>query len=429
MYAIIDVETTGGYKEGHKITEIAIILFDGNEIVDRFSSLINPERNIPYTITRLTGITNEMVSAAPKFYEVAKKIIEMTEGATFVAHNVFFDYRFIQREFQELGYTYKRPKICTVRMGRKAFPGLKSYSLGRLCQDLGIEIKARHRAMGDCEATAKLFRLILEKNTGWLVPSIEEEKNKMPLPSHLDRKSVENLPESAGVYYFYNQLGELLYIGKSKNIRKRVLSHFRVDVKNRRDLELKSQVASVDFKKMGNELASLLFESDEIKKLRPRYNRQLRFKNFSKGLRLNQGLSGLLEIQIFSKKQHDDGLYFFSNRKRAEGFKNSLYRMIYGIDEDSLDFERKRELMIKTLGIEKHNELLRKVFYSKTTPKEDYILELPGRKVNELCLIEVKERMATRITFQSKNEDQSEVVKLSPSEDSKIILYNFFKKA
>ena len=163
MYAIIDIETTGNSFKTGKITELAIFIHDGFEIIDSFSSLINPECYIPEFITRLTGIDNNMVRSAPRFYEVARKVVEMTQEAVFVAHNVSFDYKFIQEEFSRLGYNYERKTMCTVRMGRKYLPGHRSYSLGTLCGELGISIHGRHRAAGDALATVKLFEMIMDK--------------------------------------------------------------------------------------------------------------------------------------------------------------------------------------------------------------------------------------------------------------------------
>lgn len=163
MYAIIDIETTGHARINGKITEIAIFIHDGFEITDSFTTLINPVCYIPAFITGLTGISNEMVRNAPKFYEVARKIVEMTENKVFVAHNVSFDYHFIQEEFKQLGYDYQRKTLCTVRMSRKYLPGHRSYSLGNLCNELNISINGRHRAAGDALATVKLFELIMAR--------------------------------------------------------------------------------------------------------------------------------------------------------------------------------------------------------------------------------------------------------------------------
>jgi DNA polymerase-3 subunit epsilon len=163
LYAIIDIETTGQSALKGKITEIAIFIHDGTEIVESFSSLVNPECYIPQFITDLTGISNDMVKRAPKFYEIARKIVEITQDKIFVGHNVQFDYRFVQEEFKRLGYDYQRQTMCTVRLGRKFIPGHRSYSLGNICEELGISINGRHRAAGDAYATTKLFEIIMEK--------------------------------------------------------------------------------------------------------------------------------------------------------------------------------------------------------------------------------------------------------------------------
>jgi len=170
MYAVVDIETSGGRAQIDKITEIAIYIHDGRRVVDEFTTLINPEVSIPPFITNLTGINNQMVANAPKFYEVAKQIVLITEGKLFVAHNAQFDYGFIQAEFKRLGYDYQRQTLCTVKMSRKIIPGLKSYSLGNLCQSVGIPINNRHRAAGDALATTKLLDLLLEKTQGQLIP-------------------------------------------------------------------------------------------------------------------------------------------------------------------------------------------------------------------------------------------------------------------
>jgi len=178
LFTIIDIETTGSSYKFGCITEIAIIQHNGEEITNTFSTLINPGIDIPYPITRLTGINNEMVKNAPKFFEVARKIVEFTAGRTFVAHNVHFDYKFIKEEFNRLGYNFNRKTICTVQLSRKLLPGHPSYSLGKLCSELGIEIQDRHRATGDALATVKLFELLLEKNR---IADLKQSKNYLPL--------------------------------------------------------------------------------------------------------------------------------------------------------------------------------------------------------------------------------------------------------
>ncbi len=174
MYCIVDIETTGGSSSRNRITEIAIYKHDGSKVVDKFISLVNPEISIPYYITQMTGISNEMVANAPRFFEIARRIIELTEGSIFVAHNVQFDYGFIEAEFKRFGYNFSRKKLCTVKMSRKIIPGYKSYSLGNICSELGISIDSRHRAAGDAKATVKLFELLLEINPSELANATSE---------------------------------------------------------------------------------------------------------------------------------------------------------------------------------------------------------------------------------------------------------------
>ena len=279
IYAIVDIETTGGMAKRDKITEIGIVIHDGSKIVDSYTSLINPERSIPPEITRITGITNSMVEGAPKFYEVAKEIVLRTEGAIFVAHNVRFDYSFIQEEFDKLGFSYSRKQLCTVKLSRKTFPGLRSYSLGNLISHFGIEVQARHRALDDAMATAKIFDMILEQSeeeeiTQVINRGIKETK----LPEGITTDKLHELPESAGVYYFYNAYGKVVYVGKSNNIRTRVMQHFaQVNAKSEKMIRL---VSEIGYEITGSELIALLLESEEIKSLKPEINKSQRISDY-----------------------------------------------------------------------------------------------------------------------------------------------------
>ena len=291
MYAIIDIETTGGNAARERITEIAIIIHDGGSIVNEYSTLINPECKIPPFITRLTGISDEMLRDAPKFYEVARNIVEITEGCTFVAHNAAFDYSFVKQEFLNLGYKYKRPVLCTVKMARKLLPGYKSYGLGNICNSLGINITSRHRAAGDALATVKLFeRLLLVDPTLSQIPTDG-------LHPQLDRSVFSKLPTVAGVYYFHNEKGKLVYVGKSKNIHARVLSHFQNN-SSAKAIEMRSNIAGISYEETGSELIALLLESDEIKKHKPLYNRLQRRTLYKYGLYSFYTQSGYHVLQI-----------------------------------------------------------------------------------------------------------------------------------
>ncbi len=316
MFAIIDIETTGGGSGNDKITEICILIHDGLTVVDKFSTLINPERRIPSYISRLTGITDEMVENAPKFYEVARKIVEMTEGMVFVAHNVSFDYGFIQQEFRSLGYTYKREKLCTVRLSRKLIPGYKSYSLGRLCEELGIEIEARHRAAGDAEATAKLFDLLLAKKS--LHPTYRRQDITEISTTRVDKIKLyilKRLPEECGVYYFHDKDGNIIYIGKSTNMRSRAIGHFNSkELKGRKML---GELMNVDFVRTGSELIALLLESEEIKKHKPKFNRARKRDVFTHSIDWYENETGVLSFRIVPYEESERSVRGFTSYMTA----------------------------------------------------------------------------------------------------------------
>ncbi|MCB0571558.1 MAG: 3'-5' exoribonuclease [Phaeodactylibacter sp.] len=279
-YAVVDLETTGGRAARDKIIEIAIVLHDGQEIIDTYSSLVDPECYIPYGITQLTGITQEMVQGAPHFYEIARKVVEMTEDAIFVAHNVRFDYSFLREEFARLGYTFSRKNLCTVRLSRKAFPGLPSYSLGNLIKSMGISVDNRHRALDDALATAELLRRILAKedNEKAARDMVNLGIRESLLPKNLSLEKIHALPDACGVYYFHDQKGDVVYVGKSINIKKRVAEHFAD--KTEKAGKLQQQVFDISYELTGSELVALLLESHEIKRLSPSVNRAQRVRRF-----------------------------------------------------------------------------------------------------------------------------------------------------
>ncbi|MDB2556285.1 exonuclease domain-containing protein [Flavobacteriaceae bacterium] len=295
MYSVVDIETTGNGYKGQKITEISVFLFDGEKIIDEFTSLVNPEQAIPYFITNLTGITEAMVRTAPKFYEIAKKVAEITKDAIFVAHNVNFDYNIIRDEFKSLGFDFKRKKLCTVRLSRKIIPGLSSYSLGNICTAEGIEIAARHRAKGDAEATVELFSRLLKRDDNFTINSFLNAKSReATLTPLLDKQVVDKLPERHGVYYFKNLEKEVIYVGKANNIKQRVISHFYDKKKKERTMCL--ETADISYTETGSELIALLHESSEIKHLYPKFNRAQRKAGEAVGLFSYEDQKGIVHL-------------------------------------------------------------------------------------------------------------------------------------
>ncbi len=327
MYAVVDIETTGSRPGDDRITEIAILIHDGEKVIRTFTSLINPERSIPFQISQLTGITDEMVREAPRFPEVARQIVEFTGGMVFVAHNVRFDYSFLKAEFGSLGYNYSRKTLCTVRLSRKLIPGLPSYSLGKLCESLKIPLKNRHRAFGDAEATAILLdRMLKLDQSPEIVHYIEGEIKAQTLPPRITRDQVLALPESIGVYYFLDERGQIIYVGKSVNIRSRIIQHFAMDYKSRKSIEFKERIADISFELTGSELVALLLESDEIKRLKPPYNTaQKRSGGAFWGLYEDVDKSGYVTLRADRVTGNSEPLTTLENFQKAQNF---LYRKI-----------------------------------------------------------------------------------------------------
>ena len=316
MYAIVDIETTGGSARLERITEIAVYVHDGNRIIDEYSTLVNPERNIPYFITALTGISNELVEDAPRFVEVAKKIVEITEGNIFVAHNARFDYSFIRQEFSMLGYNFKRPLLDTVSLSRKLLPGHKSYSLGNLCKELGIEIRGRHRASGDALATVRLMELLLEKDKEQKNGSLVKNRKASKLHPALDMQKIEVLPEEPGIYYFHNESGDIIYVGKSRNLYQRVNTHLSNNTSSR-EMEMRSMIADISWERTGSELVALLLESAEIKSRKPLYNRAQRRTGFRWGIYSFTDEKGYVRFEYRNVKDDAVPLALFSSKENV----------------------------------------------------------------------------------------------------------------
>jgi len=296
-FAIIDVETTGGSPGSSKITEIAIFIHDGTQIIDEFTSLVNPESEIPKFVVNLTGITQEMVSTAPKFYEIAKKVIEITEDCVFVAHNVSFDYSMIRSEYKSLGYDYRRNQLCTVRTSRQLLPGHDSYSLGKLAKSLNIKVDGRHRAGGDALATAEIFSILYNSSNEDLTHYIQEEINPKILHPNLDIESLDLLPEKSGLYFFYDETNQLIYIGRSKNIKKRVEQHLR-NKGSKKASEMRSDICRIETDVTGSELIAILHESKLRKNKTPKYNSPIKKPKLTHGLFRFHDQRGYLNLTI-----------------------------------------------------------------------------------------------------------------------------------
>ncbi|WP_158960528.1 exonuclease domain-containing protein [Myroides fluvii] len=327
MYAVLDIETTGGQFNEEGITEIAIYKFDGHQIVDQLISLVNPEKEIQPFVVKLTGINSAMLRLAPKFHELAKRIIEMTEDCVLVAHNAAFDYRVLRNEFSRLGYDFKKDTLCTVELAQKLLPEMPSYSLGKLVRNLGIPLADRHRAYGDALATLKLFQLLLSKDTEkTILTSMIKSDIKTGLnPKFFD--ITDNLPTSVGIYYIHNEEGVIIYIGKSRNIKKKIMQHFT----NNSVLfkKVQKETYTVTFEKTGTELIAILKEAEEVLLNKPKYNRVTKKGIFPYSLYIKTNLQGYFYFSL----EKTDG------RKKNHMAFTSLAEGRKFVDKITADFE------------------------------------------------------------------------------------------
>ncbi len=393
MFAIIDIETTGGSYKYERIIEIAIVIFDGEKIVETFDTLINPEILIPLHITRLTGITNDMVRNAPKFYEIAKRIVQMTEDKIFVAHNVNFDFSFIRKEFSDLGFVFSRKKLCTVKYTRQIYPGLDSYSLGKLAVHFEIQNNARHRAMGDAMATTELLAILLKKdNHNLFKSSLRKNDALVNMHNYLDKEKIDALPESPGIYYFLDSDQQIIYIGKSVNIHQRIISHLNND-SSAKSIEMKNKIAEIKYDLSGSDLIAQLMESEKIKKHKPFYNRVLKRDGFKFGIYAGYDTRGYLNFVIKKSNNHSEAVLTFNTSQHARNF---IFRMeqIYGICYAESNVNQSSNCLrymnsaclgmcISQIDVEQYNSVFKEMLKSLLFDEKDFIIELPGRESRE----------------------------------------------
>ncbi len=322
MYAILDIETTGGKYNEEGITEIAIHKFDGHQVVDTFISLVNPGIEIQPFVVKLTGINDKMLQTAPKFHEVAKRIVEITKDTVLVAHNAQFDYRILRTEFRRLGFNFERKTLCTVELSQKLLPEAPSYSLGKLVRSLGIPVSDRHRANGDALATLKLFKLLLSKDSDKnILKTVVKAASLGELsPRQLD--IVAQLPSATGVFYMHNKDGDIIFLGKSKNIKRAVNQYFtKVGERVRK---IQKETKKVTYALTGSELVALLKENEELDRNKPKYNTTSKHKLFSHALHLQVTKDGYLALEPSKLNGKINRLTTFNS---ILGAKNFLYKI------------------------------------------------------------------------------------------------------
>lgn len=396
-YAIVDIETTGGNASGSRITEIAIVIHDGTEVVDRWETLVNPQKEIPFAIFALTGITNEMVRGAPIFDDISEKVLEMLTDRVFVAHNVNFDYSFVRHQLEQAGFRWTARKLCTVRAARKIKPGLPSYSLGRLCNSLGIPLENAHRAGGDAAATAILFSRLLEWDSGnEIAKMIKKTAQDQRLPPNLPPMDFEQLPEKPGVYYFHNQAKKVIYVGKAVNLKKRVASHFSGHNVNPQRQHFLRDIHGISFEVCATELMALLLECSEIKKLWPTYNRALKRFESKYGLYEYEARNGYKYLAIGKLGKFQACVETFGNLFEATNLLRTLSEK-FNIDRRfcSYGIANEGELTSKTdvtdlPKVEQHNGQIEKALDSLLNNRPSFAIMDKGRDKEERSCIWVE---------------------------------------
>lgn len=399
MYAILDIETTGGQFNEEGITEIAIYKFDGHEIVDQFISLVNPEKPIQPFVVKLTGINNAMLQNAPKFFEIAKRIIEITEGCIIVAHNAVFDYRILKTEFRRLGYNFQSKNLCTVELSQKLLPEQPSHSLGKLVRALGIPMADRHRASGDAMATVKLFKILLEKDLEKVIVKelIKSEIEKGIAPKLLDL--IDLLPSKTGVYYIYNETGTIIYIGKSRNIKKRVNQHFTGTTGKSKKIQ--RDVFRVTYDETGSELIALLKECEEIKVNKPALNRAQKKTVFPFALYSFKDKEGYINLRIEKADARKKEITSFVSLLEGKNFlfKNTshynLCQKLNGLfDTQNECFQYKiKECNGACIGKESaelYNERVLEFLDENTFAKNNLVIIDRGRTINERSAVVIE---------------------------------------
>ncbi|WP_220458652.1 MULTISPECIES: exonuclease domain-containing protein [unclassified Flavobacterium] len=385
VYAVLDIETTGGQFNKEGITEIAIYKFDGVEIVDQFISLVNPEIPIQPFVVKLTGINNAMLRQAPKFYEVAKRIIEITQGCVIVAHNAAFDYRVLKLEFDRLGYQFQKSTLCTVELSKVLLPDAKAYSLGKLVRSLGIPIADRHRASGDAMATLKLFKLLLDKDLDKQIvkEQIKNEIHKGISPKLFD--ILESLPTTIGIFYVHDTKGNIIYIGKSNNIRKKISQIFTADTKIAKRIQ--KEVYTITFEETGNELIALLKEREELLHNKPVLNTNQRKSPFLWGVYQEKNALGFYTLKIHKSDGRKNALQSFKNQKNALSFINDFFNQNEIIEEVQNNLLSGNETKYPTLL---HNDLFTSLLEKEQAQWQHIIIVLKGRNTSEKSAIVIE---------------------------------------
>jgi DNA polymerase III subunit epsilon len=365
--AFVDIETTGMSTYADRVIEVGILVLDGKKVVKKYSQLVDPEIRVSSFITSVTGISNQDLDGAPTFHQVAQDMLEILEGCTFVAHNVRFDYGFLKAEFERAGYQFKMPHFCTVRLSRALYPEHKRHGLDFIIKSHGIKCSSRHRAFADAEVICKFYRQQLKKiGAEKLAEVVAGIGKRISWPAHVPKEDIESLPRCPGVYVFYGENDAPLYVGKSVDIKSRVLSHFSDDIRSSKEMKLVQLVRRIEAHKTAGEFGALVKESQMVKDLMPLYNRMLRKSSQLTLLKGEIGPDGYMRMKIASSHEED--------------IQPNEIESIYGV------FRSKSQAVKALMKISDEHKLCRKLLGLEKTDKRCFGYQL--KKCSGACLQE-----------------------------------------
>ncbi|MBK7388197.1 MAG: hypothetical protein IPI23_03705 [Bacteroidetes bacterium] len=416
MFAVVDLETTGGNPGTDKIIEIAIYIHDGEKIVDYFSSLVNPEVPIPVFIARLTRISDEMVSSAPLFSEIAEQVHAFLADHIFVAHNVMFDYSFLAFALQREGFPYEKKMLCTCKTSRMVFPGHPSYSLSKICNSLQIELKDAHRASADAYATAILLDKIIKKQNGSLDAFYNyhvKPKNHSKIPD----QQLELLPSKAGVLYFADDNGNVIYVTKSSNLRKKAASILS-KLHTKRFAGIAASATSIDFETTGGVLLAAIREIESVDAIVPRFNRRISNSESRFSVYETLGDNGFLMLHTAEFNKARQPLVTFSNEKEAR-LELAKVCAEFGLFTSKEMLSHKPELFDESP--DSYNEKVVLAIDKLKSYRKNFLIADRGKETDHVSMVVIKDGIFTGYIHldrhQAKNSVDEMLEMMKPSND------------
>ncbi len=385
-FAVIDIECTGGTWGQERIIDVAVFVLEDGEVIDQFVSLVNPEASIDPYVSKLTGITNKMVRTAPKFFEIAKRLVKVTEDCTFVAHNISFDYRVFQQEFATLGFDYHRATLDTIPYCEKIFPDWSNYGLKTVSKELGMINAARHRAEGDARLTVDLLKILLEKDRASYLDQVFVSKTAS-VKRNPFKEQVKNLQNRVGIYYIYNDQGEIIYIGSSKDLQNSVNRHFVAD--NKVALALQNEAKKLETEDIGNAAIAEILYVLTVEQHRPIYNSAKKKRLLEFGVFIEPLKNAMVDLVRIYPVRHKEPQFYFAAPKHAYNWlqkvmlNEHLNPDTFLLDKDRAHYHRH----VQSLPWEYVNTEVSSAALRGYVLPQEALLMGPGRKDQEKCVL------------------------------------------